>query len=54
MSPLEENFQQVMSGTRGHFCHRPQKMAEERVDDLHCHASLLRDQGESAIVVFKV
>jgi hypothetical protein len=29
-------------------------MAEERVGDLHSHASFLRDQSESAIVVFKV
>jgi hypothetical protein len=29
-------------------------MAEERVGDLHCHASLLWDQGESAVVVFEV
>ena len=29
-------------------------MAEERVGDLHCHASFLGDQGKSAVVVFKV
>jgi hypothetical protein len=29
-------------------------MTEERVGDLHSHASLLGDQGESAVVVFKV
>jgi hypothetical protein len=29
-------------------------MAGERVGDLHCHPSFLRDQGKSAVVVFKV
>lgn len=27
---------------------------DQRVGDLHCHPSFLGDQGESAVVVFKV
>jgi hypothetical protein len=29
-------------------------MSEERVGDLHCHASFLSDQCKGAVVVFKV
>jgi hypothetical protein len=29
-------------------------MTEGRVGDLHCHASLLWDQGKGAVIIFKV
>ena len=50
----EKAFQHSVERACGLLCHKPPKFQKRSQVDLHSHASLLRNEGESAIIVLEV